>query len=27
VYKQGCDWQACSYKTLPEGQRFGPKTW
>ncbi|KAH6958571.1 OPT oligopeptide transporter protein-domain-containing protein [Fusarium avenaceum] len=27
VYKQGCDWQACSYKTLPEGERFGPKTW
>ncbi|KNB06883.1 hypothetical protein FOXG_08278 [Fusarium oxysporum f. sp. lycopersici 4287] len=27
VYKQGCDWQACSYNTLPEGERFGPKTW
>ena len=27
VYKQGCDWQACSYKTVPEGQRFGPDTW
>ncbi|EKJ79004.1 hypothetical protein NXS19_013369 [Fusarium pseudograminearum] len=27
VYKQGCDWQACSYNTLPEGEHFGPKTW
>ncbi|KAF5647169.1 sexual differentiation process isp4 [Fusarium sp. NRRL 52700] len=27
VYKQGCDWQACSYNTLSEGERFGPKTW
>ncbi|KAF4496640.1 sexual differentiation process isp4 [Fusarium agapanthi] len=27
VYKQGCDWQACSYNTLPEGERFGPRTW
>ncbi|KAF5676437.1 sexual differentiation protein [Fusarium heterosporum] len=27
VYKQGCDWQACSYKTLPAGEQFGPKTW
>lgn len=27
VYKQGCDWQACSYNTVPEGQHFGPDTW
>ncbi|EOO03120.1 putative sexual differentiation process protein isp4 protein [Phaeoacremonium minimum UCRPA7] len=27
VYKQGCDWQACSYKTVPEGTHFGPDTW
>ncbi|EON65330.1 hypothetical protein W97_04568 [Coniosporium apollinis CBS 100218] len=27
VYKQGCDWHACSYKTVPEGEIFGPKTW
>ncbi|KAI9171039.1 Glutathione transporter 1 [Paramyrothecium foliicola] len=27
VYKQGCDWQACSYKTLGEGERFGPDIW
>ncbi|KAF2007132.1 OPT-domain-containing protein [Amniculicola lignicola CBS 123094] len=27
VYKQGCDWQACSYKTVPEGEHFGPKDW
>ncbi|KAJ4270301.1 hypothetical protein NW762_001980 [Fusarium torreyae] len=27
VYKQGCDWQACAYNTLPEGERFGPGTW
>ncbi|KAM0280918.1 hypothetical protein ACHAQH_003807 [Verticillium albo-atrum] len=27
VYKQGCDWQACPYKTLPEGAHFGPDTW
>ncbi|KAH5696161.1 hypothetical protein HBI44_111420 [Parastagonospora nodorum] len=24
VYKQGCDWQACPYKTLPKGGKFGP---
>lgn len=24
VYKQGCDWQACPYKTLPPGEKFGP---
>ncbi|EJT68177.1 sexual differentiation process protein isp4 [Gaeumannomyces tritici R3-111a-1] len=27
VYKQGCDWQACSYMTVPQGGRFGPDTW
>lgn len=27
VYKQGCDWQACSYNTLPEGAHFGPDRW
>lgn len=24
---QGCDWRACSYKTVPEGQHFGPDQW
>ncbi|KAF2828509.1 OPT-domain-containing protein [Ophiobolus disseminans] len=24
VYKQGCDWQACPYKSLAPGERFGP---
>ncbi|KAL3419861.1 OPT oligopeptide transporter [Phlyctema vagabunda] len=27
VYKQGCDWNACAYKTVPEGGHFGPDTW
>ncbi|KAK6224614.1 opt oligopeptide transporter [Colletotrichum tabaci] len=27
VYKQGCDWQACSYNTVPEGGHFGPDSW
>ena len=27
VYKRGCDWQACAYKGLPEGGRFGPEAW
>ncbi|KAF6821172.1 OPT oligopeptide transporter [Colletotrichum musicola] len=27
VYKQGCDWQACPYKTVPEGGHFGPDQW
>lgn len=27
IYKQGCDWQACSYKSVPEGGHFGPDTW
>ncbi|KAI1321524.1 OPT-domain-containing protein [Xylariaceae sp. FL0255] len=24
VYKQGCDWQACSFRTVPNGSHFGP---
>ncbi|KAF2086738.1 OPT superfamily oligopeptide transporter [Saccharata proteae CBS 121410] len=27
VYKQGCDWQACSYREVPDGSIFGPRTW
>ncbi|RYP41781.1 hypothetical protein DL767_000797 [Monosporascus sp. MG133] len=27
VYKQGCDWQACAYNTVPNGTHFGPDTW
>ncbi|KAI9050672.1 hypothetical protein LZ554_005827 [Drepanopeziza brunnea f. sp. 'monogermtubi'] len=27
VYKRGCDWNACPYKAVPEGQHFGPDTW
>ncbi|ROW14593.1 hypothetical protein VPNG_03283 [Cytospora leucostoma] len=27
VYKQGCDWQACSYNTVPNGTHFGPDKW
>ncbi|KAK1978523.1 OPT oligopeptide transporter [Colletotrichum cereale] len=27
VHKQGCDWQACSYNTVPEGGHFGPDSW
>lgn len=27
VYKQGCDWQACSYSTVPNGSHFGPDSW
>ncbi|KAF2139318.1 uncharacterized protein K452DRAFT_300380 [Aplosporella prunicola CBS 121167] len=27
VYKQGCDWQACSYKTVQPGGHFGPDNW
>ncbi|OCL08189.1 OPT-domain-containing protein [Glonium stellatum] len=27
VYKQGCDWRACSYKNVPAGQHFGPDVW
>ncbi|KAI8629219.1 OPT-domain-containing protein [Xylariaceae sp. FL1651] len=24
VYKQGCDWQACAYRTVSNGSHFGP---
>ena len=27
IYMQGCDWQACSYKNVPDGGRFGPPRW
>jgi OPT family small oligopeptide transporter len=27
IYKQGCDWNACAWKTVPAGGRFGPDTW
>ncbi|KAL1910174.1 hypothetical protein Sste5344_004086 [Sporothrix stenoceras] len=27
VYQQGCDWQACAYRNVPEGEHFGPDTW
>ena len=27
VYKQGCDWQACAYKTVAPGEHFGPDSW
>ncbi|AEO60637.1 hypothetical protein MYCTH_2310062 [Thermothelomyces thermophilus ATCC 42464] len=27
VYKRGCDWRACAWKTVPEGGRFGPEVW
>ncbi|KAI8956459.1 OPT-domain-containing protein [Daldinia sp. FL1419] len=27
VYRNGCDWQACSYNTVPNGSRFGPDKW
>ncbi|PFH58232.1 hypothetical protein XA68_13995 [Ophiocordyceps unilateralis] len=27
VYKQGCDWKACSWRNVPEGDTFGPHTW
>ncbi|KZF21186.1 OPT family small oligopeptide transporter [Xylona heveae TC161] len=27
IYKQGCDWQACAYRTVPPGEHFGPDTW
>ncbi|KAL1891127.1 hypothetical protein Cpir12675_005096 [Ceratocystis pirilliformis] len=27
VHKQGCDWNACPYKGLPEDGRFGPAEW
>ncbi|KAK4125978.1 OPT-domain-containing protein [Parathielavia appendiculata] len=27
VYKRGCDWQACAYRSVPERGRFGPDVW
>jgi OPT family small oligopeptide transporter len=27
VYKQGCDWQACSYNVVKPGEHFGPDKW
>ena len=27
VHKQGCDWQACSYREVDPGQHFGPDEW
>ncbi|KAJ4382102.1 hypothetical protein N0V86_002431 [Didymella sp. IMI 355093] len=27
VYKQGCDYTACSYKEVPRGSTFGPSDW
>ncbi|KAE9980274.1 hypothetical protein EG327_006661 [Venturia inaequalis] len=27
VYKQGCDWNACPWKTLKPGESFGPGKW
>ncbi|KAL2135732.1 hypothetical protein VTI74DRAFT_7102 [Chaetomium olivicolor] len=27
VYKRGCDWQACAYRSVPQGGRFGPDVW
>ncbi|KAF1959944.1 OPT-domain-containing protein [Byssothecium circinans] len=27
IYKRGCDWTACSYKTVKDGQTFGPDAW
>ncbi|KAM7199902.1 OPT oligopeptide transporter domain containing protein [Naviculisporaceae sp. PSN 640] len=27
VYKSGCDWTACSYLGLGDGERFGPEKW
>jgi OPT family oligopeptide transporter len=27
VFKRGCDWSACAWKTVPAGGRFGPDTW
>lgn len=27
VYKQGCDWKGCAWKTLAPGEKFGPDTW
>lgn len=27
IYKQGCDWKACAFLGLGQGETFGPKTW
>ncbi|CAK7198806.1 hypothetical protein SEUCBS139899_001472 [Sporothrix eucalyptigena] len=27
VFQQGCDWQACAFREVPEGGKFGPDTW
>jgi OPT family oligopeptide transporter len=27
VFKRGCDWKACPYRSLPESGRFGPDKW
>ncbi|OBT69207.1 hypothetical protein VE03_01997 [Pseudogymnoascus sp. 23342-1-I1] len=27
VYKRGCDWRACSWLRVGEGERFGPDRW
>lgn len=27
IYKQGCDWQACAFKSVANGTHFGPDNW
>ncbi|KUJ14602.1 OPT-domain-containing protein [Mollisia scopiformis] len=27
IFKQGCDWNACPYRIVPNGSHFGPDTW
>ncbi|PQE10619.1 OPT oligopeptide transporter protein [Rutstroemia sp. NJR-2017a WRK4] len=27
IYKLGCDWNACPWKVVSEGQHFGPDSW
>jgi OPT family small oligopeptide transporter len=27
VFKRGCDWRACAFRSVPEGGRFGPEVW
>ncbi|KAH6632679.1 OPT oligopeptide transporter protein-domain-containing protein [Chaetomium tenue] len=27
VYKRGCDWRACAWRSVPDGGRFGPEVW
>lgn len=27
VYKKGCDWSACAWRNVAEGERFGPDVW